>query len=216
MRKLMAIAKNGINGKFSGKVGSVIGYQLGGQNVIRTVGERRKPFTPLELLNQAKMKVVSEFLSQIKPWIKLGFAKAAPAGSRVGAFQMAQSHARKHAVMVNDEGQPYIDPAKVLVSKGPCRPARNCSVVREEKKLIFRWDYRAKEEGADDRLMVLLYEEELGYFREFLEIGAPRSAQMDVWEVGTLPRLERPTHVYVTFKNMLFGEVSDSVYCGTV
>lgn len=212
----MAIAKNGINGSFSGKVGSIIGYQLGGQNVMRTVGERRKPFTQLELLNQAKMKVVSEFLGRIKPWIKLGFAKVAPTGSRVGAFQMAQSHARKHAVMVNDEGQPYIDPAKVLVSKGPCKPARNCSVVREDNKLIFRWDFNAKEDRPNDRLMVLLYEERLGYFRKYLEIGAPRSAQTEIWEVDMLSMLERPAHVYVTFKDTLFGEVSDSVYCGNI
>lgn len=60
----MAIVKNGINGKFSGKVGSVIGYQLGDQNVIRTVGERRKPFSPLELLNQKKMKAEREVWEQ--------------------------------------------------------------------------------------------------------------------------------------------------------
>ncbi|QNL50655.1 hypothetical protein H8S90_03375 [Olivibacter sp. SDN3] len=211
----MAIAKNGINGSFSGKVGSVIGYQLGGQHVMRTVGERRKPYTPLELLNQAKMKVVSKFLAPIKPWVKLGFSKAAPAGSKVGAFQMAQSHARKHAVLVDKGGHPYIDPARVLVSKGPRQPPHNCTVVRENNKLIFQWEHLDRQD-SNDRLMVLLYEEDMGYFRNYRDIGAKRSTQMDVWEIETLHQAKCPIHVYVMFRDPLFGEVSDSVYCGTV
>jgi len=33
--KRMAILKNGANGGFSGKVGSIVGYELSGQDVIR-------------------------------------------------------------------------------------------------------------------------------------------------------------------------------------
>ncbi|MNL13348.1 hypothetical protein D3C87_1342520 [compost metagenome] len=33
----MAILKAGINGPFSGKVGSVVGYELNGQTVIRSL-----------------------------------------------------------------------------------------------------------------------------------------------------------------------------------
>ncbi len=31
----MAVLKNGANGGFSGKVGSIVGYELNGQDVIR-------------------------------------------------------------------------------------------------------------------------------------------------------------------------------------
>src|SRR5690606_18725893 len=137
----MAIVEQGINGPFRGKVGSVIGYQLNGQNVMRSIGRRRtKPFTELELLNQARMKVTSEFLRPIKPFVKFGFREVAPEGSRVGAFQLAQSHVRKHALDFDAEGKPFVNPAKVLISKGSLEPPRNCRVRRDGNQLIFTWD----------------------------------------------------------------------------
>ena len=41
----MAIIKNGILGGFSGKVGTVVGYTLYDQDIIRGLGERKAPFT---------------------------------------------------------------------------------------------------------------------------------------------------------------------------
>src|SRR5690554_2902531 len=115
----MAIGYQGINGPFRGKVGTVVGYSLNGQQVMRAVGKRTKPFTALELLNQAKMKAVSKFLAPIQPVVKFGYQRVAPAGSRVGAFQLAQSYVRKNAIDMDDEGQPFVNPAKVLISRGP-------------------------------------------------------------------------------------------------
>lgn len=208
----MAIAKQGITGAFRGKIGSVIGYEVGGQNVMRTVGRRTKPFSDRELLNQAKMKAVSEFLRPIKPYVKFGFHWAAPRGSRVGAFQLAQSHTRKHAVELDANNQPFINPEKVLISTGPLMPPQRCTVSREGNRLVFQWDFH--QEGASDRLLVLLYDTMLfGFFRE---IGAERSALTDTWEVDRLHVVKTPVHVYAAFRNTISNEISDSVYCGVV
>lgn len=208
----MAIANNGINGKFSGKVGSIIGYQLGDQNVIRTVGERRKPFSPLELLNQKKMKVVSNFLAPIKPFIKFGFKREVQPGGRVGAFQLAQSYTRKHAIDINEEGEPFVNPEKVLISKGPVDPPHRCVIQRDGDQLTLQWEPM----GADgkNRIVVLLYDMES--YREFRELGVERKEGREIWVQSNLHITDRPVHVYAAFRDIFFDEISDSVYCGIV
>lgn len=209
----MAIAKQGINGPFSGKIGSIIGYELNGQQVMRSVGRRIKPFSQLELLNQAKMKVVSEFLGPIKPFIKFGYQREAPPGSRVGAFQLAQSYVRKNAVELDEEMKPFVNPAKVLISRGNLEPPLNCTAEREGSRLILRWE-RSGRTGSTDRLMVLLYD---GYlFRVFREIGAERSEQQEILEVKQLLFMENPVHVYAAFRHPMLDEISNSVHCGVL
>lgn len=209
----MAIAEQGINGPFRGKVGSIIGYNLNGQNVMRSIGRRRtRPFTALELLNQGKMKVTSEFLSRIKPFVKFGFRAEAPEGSRVGAFQLAQSQVRKHALEIDSEGRPFVNPAKVLISKGNLEPPLNCRVTREGNRLIFRWD--DPDRYGYHRLLTLAYDGDS--FRFFRNLGAERSEGEDVWELAQLNFLERPLHVYAAFRSTVSDDISDSVYCGAI
>ncbi|HLT87033.1 MAG TPA: hypothetical protein VKZ57_05540, partial [Sphingobacterium sp.] len=89
----MAIQKDGPNGAYIGKVGSVYGYVLHGQNIIRGARKpsTKKP-TPAMLLNRAKMKVASSFSTMLVPCLRYGYRALAPKGSRVGAVQLAQSH----------------------------------------------------------------------------------------------------------------------------
>lgn len=210
----MAIVKQGINGAFIGKVGAVVGYELGGQNVMRAIGRRTKPFTPLELLNQAKMKAVSEFLSPIKPYVKFGFQREAPPGSRVGAFQLAQSYTRKNAIEVDENDYAFVNPAKVLISKGDIDPPLNCTVEREGNRLTFRWDCVSTRRSSD-RLMILLYNHQDCY-RVFRELGAERKAQEDSWEIEHLQLITTPIHVYTAFRDTLNDRISDSAYCGVI
>lgn len=208
----MAIAKQGVNGTFSGKVGSVIGYEVGGQNVMRTVGRRTKPFTERELLNQAKTKAVSEFLKQIKPYIQFGFRQAASPGSRVGAFQRAQSYTYKHAVELDAAHQPMINPEKVLISTGELVSPQHITVSRKGNRLTFRWDFSSGE--GFDRLVVLLYDG--AQFSFFREAGAERRELQDVWDIEQLSHLKTSVHVYAAFRDTISDGISDSVYCGAV
>lgn len=209
----MAIIQHGINGPFRGKVGSVIGYTLNGQNVMRSIGKRRtRPFTELELLNQAKMKVTSEYLGRIKPFVKFGYRTEAPNGSRIGAFQLAQSQVRKHALEIDSEGKPFVNPAKVLISKGNLEPPTNCSVKAEGNRLIFRWDYLKR--GGYHRLLTLAYDGDS--FRFFRDLGEERRNGADIWDLHNLDLLEQPLHVYAAFRDTITGEISDSVYCGAI
>ncbi|WP_262245136.1 DUF6266 family protein [Parapedobacter soli] len=209
----MAIAHGGINGPFSGKVGTVVGYTLNGQQVMRMVGRRKRPFTALELLNQAKMRAVSKFLAPIKPFVKFGYQREAPPGSRVGAFQLAQSYVWKNAIVVNDGGEVFVDPAKVLISRGTLAPPLNATVELEDTRFTIRWEQSDGARG-DDRLMFLLYDG--GTFRHFQEIGAERKAGMESKEISWLRFAENPIHVYAAFRDTFFDRISDSVHCGVL
>ncbi len=208
----MAINHGGINGPFSGKVGSIVGYNLNGQQVMRSVGRRTRPFTVLELLNQAKMKAVSEFLAPIKPFVKFGYQREAPPGSRVGAFQLAQSYVRKNAIDFDGEDKPYVNPAKVLISRGTLAPPLNGAVSYEGDWLTIHWDQSGG--GDNDRLLLLLYDG--GFFRHFQEIGAERQEGSETLEIKYLRLIKKPVHVYAAFRDTFSDRISDSVYCGVL
>jgi len=209
----MAIAKNGIIGTFSGKVGPVVGYELNGQPVMRSVGKRKKKPTPLELLNRARMTAVSKFLTPIKDFVKFGFQREAPRGSKVGAFQLAQSHAFKNAIAYDADNQPYIDPAKVLVAKGPLAPPSNARLERENNRIVLRWDLSG-DESPNDRLMIVLYDGvEYRYFRD---AGARRKDEQDFLEEDVSDVTDDTIHVYGAFRNTWKDTISDSVYFGTI
>lgn len=208
----MAINHGGINGSFSGKVGSIVGYNLNGQQVMRSVGKRTRPFTVLELLNQAKMKAVSEFLAPIKPFVKFGYRREAPSGSRVGAFQLAQSNVRKNAIDMDAEDKPFVNPAKVLISQGSLEPPLNCTAAYEDDRLTLHWEQSRA--GGGDRLVLLLYDGET--FRYFRESGAERREGSETLVIRQLRFIEKPVHVYAAFRSTFFDTISDSVYCGAL
>ena len=207
----MGILEKGITGPITGKIGSIITYDLNGQNVARSVGKRTKPPTVLERLNRARMKAVSEFLTPIKPYVKFGFQREAPRGSRVGAFQLAQSHLRKNAIAYDAENNPYIDPAKALIAKGTLVPPFNARLEVAGNRITLLWDVQ-QGGRSDDRLFIVLYDGDK--YRDFRELGAKREEMKDVWEADFTRYTSRPIHVYGAFRDTLFDVVSDSVYFG--
>jgi len=213
----MAILKDGINGPFSGKVGSIVGYQLNGQTVIRGLPKvvRRKP-TALTLLNRARMKAVSEFLKPLKQVIDFGYRNIAPQGSRVGTFQAAQSHTFRNAIDYGEDNVPYINPEKVLVFRGDLMKPPLLAVTREENNIHIQWDtvqYKYKR-GI---LLVMAYAIENGQIW-FDEGGAKISEGSFTWDLGEAASSARypHLHIYVGFYDVVCNELSDSVYGGCV
>lgn len=63
----MATFNNGALGGFSGKLGTVVGSTWRGQNVMRSLPELgTQKFSPAQLRQQQRFKVVQEFLSDLK------------------------------------------------------------------------------------------------------------------------------------------------------
>ncbi|ADY52749.1 hypothetical protein Pedsa_2197 [Pseudopedobacter saltans DSM 12145] len=213
----MAILKEGINGPFSGKVGSIVGYQLNGQTVIRGLPKvvKRKP-TALTSLNRARMKAVSEFLKPLKQVIDFGYRNIAPRGSRVGTFQAAQSYTFRNAIDYDEDNVPYVNPEKVLVFRGDLMEPLLLAVTREENNVYIQWD-TVQYEYKRGILVVMAYAIENGQIW-FDEGGAKISDGSFIWNLGeaasfaSYPHL----HIYVGVYDVVGNELSDSVYGGCV
>lgn len=214
----MAITRNGANGAFSGKVGSIIGYELNGKNIIRGLSKaRKKPFTKGELMNQAKMKAVSRFLSPLKNHIKRSYQHVAQ-HSNIGPFQLAQSFHYKHALGYDVNGEPFLNPAKAILSRGPLSPPENCRVEVKDSKLYFTWNPSPGISDVDyrnDLLFVMLYN---GQVAEPLSGGGRRADGTYFWDYRELHTnlIESTCHVYASFVRVPNGPASDSVFVGSV
>ncbi|PRD46073.1 DUF6266 family protein [Sphingobacterium haloxyli] len=213
----MAVLKGGINGPFSGRVGNIVGYELNGQAIVRSLPSRpkRKP-TKLAALNQQRMKAVSQFLRPIKPIINWGYKDLAPPGSRIGSFQQAQSYTFKNALDYDGDNNntPYVNPEKVLLFRGEEQPPKNPRVRREGNALVFEWDPLYA--GRHDEIFVAAIYDGAHTF-DLLTSGPDLSARSYTWEpFGSTMMGKVPFHVYVGSKNTFTDKLSDSVYLGVV
>lgn len=209
----MAILKSGINGPFSGKVGNVVGYELNGQTVIRSLPAivKRAP-SKLTLINRMRMKVVSQFLRHIKTPIAFGYKNIAPKGSRIGTFQSAQSYLLNNAIDFDAEHVPYVNPEKVLVFRGNLVPPLLINVECQDNKLHVEWNKEVCN-GQPTVLVVLAYV--IDTFCALNEGGAHSTEGKMTWEHSLFSGDEH-VHIYIGFYDMLHDELSDSVYGGCV
>lgn len=151
----MARIKNGILGGFSGKVGTVVGYTLYGEPHMRGLPKPKK-YTEQERVNQAKFKLVQQFLEPLKAILKVGFKDYY---TKTGGFRAAVSYTRKVALVTDDAGF-YIDPALFKFSGGDLPGTPDAAVVfQAPDQLQFTWDVSVSETArTTDQLMLLVYD----------------------------------------------------------
>lgn len=210
----MAILKAGVNGPFSGKVGSIVGYELNGQTIIRSLPAIvKRPPSKLTIINRMRVKVVSQFLKYIKKPIAFGYKNIAPKGSRVGTFQLAQSYLITNAIDYDAESMPYVNPEKVVVFRGDITPPLLINVERKEGKLHVEWNTDAAN-GCRAVVVILAYVIE--GFSALNEGGAISTAGKVVWDHSLFSSNNEQVHIYVGFYDILHDTFSDSVYGGCV
>lgn len=210
----MAILKDGINGSFSGKIGSIVGYELNGQAIIRGLPRViKRPPSALTIINRNRMKAVSKFLKPIKEVIKLGYKNLAVPGGRVGAFQTAQSHIFKTALDYDEATVPYVNPEKALIFRGDLPSPVIDSTTRDGVKLTLEWDAHRYIHNHLN-LLILVYNIENEW--SFYDGGVTtKNGQLD-WELPSYFAKLEQLHIYVGVLDLFTGEMSDSVYAGCV
>ena len=156
----MAVIKTGIHGGFRGKVATVVGYQLNGQDVMRGLPRRRTtPPTARELPNRARSKVPQDWSGPITDLLRIGFQDYQPTHQ---GFVAAKPYNSKHALKTGDGITLYIDPSMALVSFGTLRQADTASVdVSVANRITVNWDRRGSY-GYNDHAMVPAYGIESG------------------------------------------------------
>ena len=207
----MAISKNGINGSFSGKAGSIIGYKLNGQDIIRGLPRSRtKEPTEKEQANRDKFAQLQAWLKPLLGYLRIGFKNYAPTFQ---GFVAAKSYNSKHAFRQNEDGSFFIDPSLALVSFGSIPLPQTMSMEKKGNDIIITWS--TEESHLDyNHAMVLAYAPTTRSVTGDSSIAKRRtgSAVLPIWKA---PK-EHELHVYLAFLANDYNGQSNSHYLGSV
>ncbi|MFC3157917.1 DUF6266 family protein [Chryseobacterium arachidis] len=111
----MARITKGILGGFSGKVGTIVGANWRGQDIIRSTPKpNSRPPSEKQLLQQTKFKLVIDFLKPVKNIQRKYFGTGSGSKSRVN---MAVSYTINEAIQMTGD-IPELMYNKVLITKG--------------------------------------------------------------------------------------------------
>jgi len=152
----MARSPNGILGGIKGSIGPVVGYFLGDQFVLRAKPRGRSEFTPAELANQAKFKLVQQHLDPLKDLLKVGFSNYF---TKTGGYRAAVAYTRKHA-LISDEQGIRIDPHLFKISGGDLLPLTDpkAEIVNPDQ-IVISWNKNeADYTNAMDQVMVAIHD----------------------------------------------------------
>lgn len=210
----MGKLNNGILGHFSGKVGPVVGVYNKNTFYMRSLPAKRTKFTDAELLNQAKFKLVQDFLSPIKELLILGFKNYF---TKTGGYRAAIAYTRKHTLISDEQGF-YIDPALFKISGGDLAPALNPQVsVENQNTLLFQWDQAEAKSNAHkaDQLLVLLYHQ--ASFTAYYQIYGTAFRHQRTYSIQVPAELRgKDTDIYIGFIAANGLKQSDSQYLGRI
>ena len=152
----------GILGGFAGKVGTVIGSQRSGMDIISSLPKKStKAPTPAQVDQRDKFSLAVGFLQPINPLLRLGFKSPDP---RLSSFNVALSYFVQNS-LTGVSGSFSIDYPKVLIAKGELSPAWNAigvSTVANELKITWTNSNVVGMSSNDDETIVLVYHPEKG------------------------------------------------------
>ncbi len=205
----MATFKNGANGSFSGKVGSVVGYQWRGINVMRSLPKKStKPRSEKQLANEMRMKLAMSFLSPITGLIRAGYQGAAD-GLPMTPFNIALSYHKKNAI-----GGVYpalfFDYSKAKISTGPLAPADSLTAEWRDEGLAISWDVSSREDDLlnDQNTVILLRFVDINYW-DVRTSGIIRGMGHYLFPLPS-KLIGTEVHVYMAFNEPLSGTMSES------
>jgi len=209
----MAIFRNGPNGGLTGKFGSVIAYQLNGQDIIKGLPKKRKKKrkpTAREQINRDKFAHMQAWLKPLLGFLKVGFKEYAPTFQ---GFVAAKSYNSKHAFIQKEDGSWYIDPALALVSFGSMTLPQNMSMARDGDKIVIKWSNDVDYQPID-QAMVLAYIPEIGDVEYDLAAAKRHTGTASI----LLPRhsVGHEAHVYIAFVAYDHSAQSNSYYLGAI
>ncbi|WP_027377920.1 DUF6266 family protein [Kaistella palustris] len=210
----MARIKKGILGGFSGTVGTVVGANWRGMDVIRS---RPKSSggkgTPLQLMQRAKFALAVKFQNSLRSMQSRLYGENAGVKSRVN---LAASYLLREVVdYVND--QAVLRMEKVIVTKGVVTGFQNLAVAdAADQTLNFTWTDNSSQmmAKATDIFCTAVYEEESGEFA----ISEGPETRVAAAALVVLPEIwaEKTVHVYAFFQTQEQDEACNSVYLGTL
>lgn len=204
----MGRIKNGIFGAVTGKVANLIGYELNGQNVIRTVARSSKPDTVKQLNNKLQMKVLMNFFTYMTNLLELGFNPLAK-GTTKNYHNLAVAYNKPHA-LIGFYPDVEINYPNVVFSIGNLLQPVNTSYRIVDQNLEFTWD----KVNNSDQVMLLAYapnSKRLAYE----DSGAKRSVGQEILKLKP-GMADEPLELYISFVSKDRTQVANSLYLGRI
>jgi len=150
----MAILKNGIDGPFSGKIGTAVGTTWRGLNIIRSRPKPPTQFSPKQLANQLKMKVVQDFLSRMVEPLRIGFRDDTVVPT---AYNTAVAYHKKFALTGEYPDITVSFPA-VKIAQGLLGMPEDISMETNGGRLDISWSEVSEDNCRhDDQLLIVLW-----------------------------------------------------------
>jgi hypothetical protein len=205
---------NGINGAFSGKVGTVVGYVSNDIAVMRGLAKtKRKNFSEKELNQQARFRLMNEFLIPLKDLLNKTFSHLA---FQMVGFNKAFSYNVKAAIS-GFRPDLNIDYPAVLLSRGDLTKAESAAVISTDDEFVFTWTDNAgkgKSSGKDKVFVAVHHAESNSWFSEMNL--AMRSAETCKLPFKKALFAGASFHAYLGFMAEDGKDAADSVYLGMV
>lgn len=176
----MGRIKQGANGGFSGKAGSVIGSSWKGIDYIKGRPKTSsKPASQLQLEQQAKFKLAVNFLKPIKDL--LNFTCVSLSQGRAMGFNMALKQVLAEAIL-GDYPNYSIDYGAVKLAYGPLAIAKGSVIAEAGGILKVSWTPQVNKYNgfADDEITVLIYDPETNIYTQGLDNITRVDAEMEI------------------------------------
>lgn len=210
----MGTIKKGILGGFSGTVGTVVGANWRGMDVMRSrpKSSGSNP-TPLQLLQRQKFALAIKFQNALRSMQSRLYGENSGVRSRVN---LAAGYLLKE-VVAEQNGEAVLVMNKVIITKGDLTGFQNLTVAAgSNQTLVFDWEDNSSQMLAQstDIFCTAVFEEESGVFNvqegpEQRDATQATLALPDNWSGKTV-------HVYAFFQNAAQNKACNSLYLGTV
>ena len=204
----MAILKNGIEGAFSGKIGTAVGTTWRGLNIIRSRPKPPTHFSERQLANQMKMKVAQDFLRRMVAPIRIGFRDDSIVPT---AYNTGLANLKKYA-LTGEYPDIRVDFPAVKIAHGILEMPDNIQMEADGSQLMISWSDSAEGNARhDDQLLIVLWNDTDKASQYSLQ--AYRSAGQFSWQPAFA---FEGAHVWAAFVRQDRSMQSESVYLGQV
>jgi len=210
----MARITKGILGGFSGKVGSIVGANWRGQDIIRSIPKpSSRPPSEKQLLQQNKFKMVISFLQPLRNIQSKYFGSGSGSKSRVN---MATSYTISEAVQVTGD-VPSLMFNKILITKGDLTGFQNVTASAQQgNQISLSWEDNSSQGNASltDSVSIVCYADELSRFEIFQSVAL----RPDLSATVTLPTdcSGKTVEVFAFINNEEQTSASTSFYLGQI
>ncbi|MCU4176534.1 DUF6266 family protein [Carboxylicivirga sp. N1Y90] len=203
------MARYNINDGSSGKIGSVVTYQMYGKSYVRSLPSQYKDKKSVKQLAQRqKMSLVNEFLSPYKDVLKICFQQVA---SGCSAYAAAKSYNLLNSIYGEFPNQ-YIDFTKALVSMGSVPLPTNTSIERTHEGLLLQWSKEDSGSALDTLFMIANVRGQ--YIIEYKQTEARRRDCSYLWKIDSFGN--EKYDIWLVFRDYKERGFSNSKYLGTI